>query len=140
MRNADEAVLLDAQGNVCRSTGGAVFAVRDGVVSTPPASSGVYDSVARDTVLNLAMDMDVPVMEESLTRSDLFIADEVFLVDDVRGVTGVSRVDGRQVGKGSRAPVLEALHKRFAKLAAGKLPEYQGWLAEVPNGAEEGGR
>lgn len=128
---ADEAVLLNSEGLVCQSTCGNVFIVRDGVLSTPPASSGAYDSVMRDTVLNLAMDMDVPVIEEQLSRADLAIADEAFLADDVLGIVPLVRIDGRQVAKGKPGAITKALQKRFAKAATGELNDYAGWLTEV---------
>ena len=128
---ASEAVLLNAEGLVCQSTCGNVFVVRDGVLSTPPASSGAYDGVMRDTALNLAMDLDVPAIEEQLTRTDLRIADEAFLADDVRGIVPLICVDGHQVGKGKPGPITEALQKRLAKATTGNLDGYSNWLTEV---------
>ena len=127
----DEAVLLNSEGLVCQSTCGNVFIVRDGVLSTPPASSGAYDSVMRDTALNLAMDMDVPAIEEQLSRADLAIADEAFLADDVLGIVPLVRIDGRQVAKGKPGAITKALQKRFAKAATGELNDYAGWMTEV---------
>lgn len=128
---ASEAVLLNGAGLVCQSTCGSVMVIRDGVLSTPPSSSGAYESVMRDTVLNLAMDMDVPSIEEQLTRADLAIADEAFFADDVLGIVPLARIDGRQVGRGKPGAITEALQKRFAKASMGELDDYSSWLTEI---------
>lgn len=128
---ASEAVLLNGAGLVCQSTCGSVMVMRDGVLSTPPSSSGAYESVMRDTVLNLAMDMDVPSIEEQLTRADLAIADEAFFADDVLGIVPLARIDGRQVGRGKPGAITEALQKRFAKASMSELDDYSSWLTEI---------
>ena len=128
---ANEAIMLNGAGFVCQSTCGNVIVVRDGVLSTPPASSGAYESVMRDTALNLAMDLDVPAIEEQLTRADLYIADEAFLADDAFGIVPLVRIDGSQVGKGKPGVITEAIRKRFAKAATGGLDDYSGWLTNV---------
>ena len=113
-----------------------MFAVRDGVLSTPPLACGVRESVARDTVINFAMDLDVPIVEERMTRADLCIADELFLCDAVRGVIPVSSIDGCTIGKPGKAgpkpgPITKAIQERCAKMMAGKLDEYAAWIAQV---------
>lgn len=126
----DVSVLLNDAGYVCGSTKGAVFTVRDGVLSTPPASSGAYDALMRDAVLNFAMDLDIPVLEERMARGELYIAEEAFLADDIAGILPLASVDGRQVGKGKRGRITEAIAKRLGRAVAGKLPEYRSWLTE----------
>ena len=74
-----EAIMLNEAGLVCEGTGENLFIVRDGVLSTPPLSDGLLEGITRDTVLCLADDLEIPAIEESLTRSDLYIADEVFM-------------------------------------------------------------
>lgn len=128
---ADEAVVLDGSGRVCQSTRGSVFVVRDGVLSTPPLACGAYDSVMRDAVLNMAMDMDIPSIEEQLTRFDLYMADELFFADDLDGIVSVSSVDGRRPEGRKGETVTEALSKRLAKASVGELPEYAAWVTEL---------
>ena len=115
---------------------GEKLAVRDGVLSTPPLACGVRESVERDTVINFAMDLDVPIVEERMTRADLCIADELFLCDAVRGVIPVSSIDGCTIGKPGKAgpkpgPITKAIQERCAKMMAGKLDEYAAWIAQV---------
>ena len=135
-RGFDEPILLNEAGDVCSGARKAVFAVRDGVLSTPPLACGVRESVERDTVINFAMDLDVPIVEERMTRADLCIADELFLCDAVHGVIPVSSIDGCAIGKpGKTGPkpgsITKAIQERYAKMLAGKLDEYAAWIAQV---------
>ena len=124
-----EAVMLNEDGYVCEGTGENLFLVRDGVLSTPPVSEGLLEGITRDTILNLAMDLDIPVVEERLVRADLYGADEVFFTGSAAEVTPVAAVDDREIG--GRGPITKALQDRFFEMTAGKLPEYSDWLYEV---------
>lgn len=126
-----EAVMLNEQGYVCEGTGENLFIIRDGVLSTPPVADGILEGITRDTVLNLAMDLDIPVVEESLARADLYAADEMFFTGSAAEVTPVSAVDDRTIGAGKRGPITKALQERFFQMTAGELPEYSEWLFEV---------
>ncbi|WP_276683637.1 branched-chain amino acid transaminase [Slackia piriformis] len=124
-----EAVMLNEDGYVCEGTGENLFLVQDGVLSTPPVSEGLLEGITRDTILNLAMDLDIPVVEERLVRADLYGADEVFFTGSAAEVTPVAAVDDREIG--GRGPITKALQDRFFEMTAGKLPEYSDWLYEV---------
>lgn len=125
----DEAVLLNEAGMVCEGTGENIFVVRDGILSTPPLSDGVLEGITRDSILSLACDLDIPTVEESLTRTDLYIADEVFLTGSAAEVTPVASVDERQVG--GPGPITRALQERFFKVVYGQVEDYLDWLTEV---------
>lgn len=124
-----EAVMLNEQGLVCEGTGENIFVVRDGVLSTPPISDGVLEGITRDTVLCLACDLDIPVVEESLTRSDLYIADEMFMTGTAAELTPIGSVDERQIGKPGE--ITRALQDRLFKVVYGQVEEYQDWLTEI---------
>lgn len=121
-----EAVMLNEQGYVCEGTGENLFVVRDGILSTPPLSDGLLEGITRDTVLTIATDMDIPAIEESLTRADLYIADEMFMTGSAAELTPVASVDDRPIGK--RGPVATALQQRYFDVAYGKVPEYEEWI------------
>lgn len=121
-----EAVMLNEQGYVCEGTGENLFVVRDGILSTPPLSDGLLEGITRDTVLTIATDMDIPAIEESLTRADLYIADEMFMTGSAAELTPVASVDDRPIGK--RSPVTTALQQRYFDVAYGKVPEYEEWI------------
>ncbi len=124
-----EAIMLNEAGLVCEGTGENLFVVRDGVLSTPPTSDGLLEGITRDSVLCLADDLEIPALEESLTRSDLYIADEVFMTGSAAELTPIGSVDGRAIGK--PGPVTRALQDRFFDVVYGKVEEYAEWLTPV---------
>ncbi|MEF9875993.1 MAG: aminotransferase class IV, partial [Gordonibacter sp.] len=124
-----EAIMLNEQGLVCEGTGENLFIVRDGVLSTPPLSDGLLEGLTRDTILCLADDLEIPAVEESLTRSDLYIADEVFMTGSAAELTPIGSVDGREVGKPGE--ITRALQERFFDVVYGNIEEYADWLTEV---------
>lgn len=124
-----EAIMLNEQGYVCEGTGENLFVVRDGILSTPPTSDGLLEGITRDTVLWLASDLDIPAIEESLTRSDLYIADEAFFTGSAAELTPIGSIDNREIGK--PGPITKQLQERFFDMVAGKLEEYSDWLTEI---------
>lgn len=124
-----EAVMLNEEGLVCEGTGENLFVVRDGVLSTPPLSDGVLEGITRDSVMVLADELEIPVIEESLTRSDLYIADEVFMTGSAAELTPIGSVDDRPVGKPGE--ITKRLQDRFFEVAYGHDAEYADWLTEI---------
>lgn len=127
----DEAIMLNEHGNVCEGTGENLFVVRDGVLSTPPLSDGLLEGITRDTIINLAVDLDIPVIEESLTRSDVYLADEMFLCGTAAELTPVAEADGRTIGTGKRGEVTKQLQDRLFDVVYGKVDDYSDWLTEI---------
>lgn len=124
-----EAIMLNEEGLVCEGTGENLFVVRNGIMSTPPLSDGVLEGITRDTVLTIADELGIPAGEESLTRSDLYVADEVFMTGSAAELTPIGSVDGRVVGK--PGPVTRQLQDRFFKIAYGHVEEYADWLTQI---------
>lgn len=133
----DEAIMLNEAGHVCEGTGENLFIVRNGVLSTPPLSDGLLEGITRDSILTIAADMfeaeelDVYPIEESLTRSDLYIADEMFMTGSAAELTPVSSVDERTVGAGHAGEVTKALQTRFFDVVYGNVEAYEDWLTEL---------
>jgi branched-chain amino acid aminotransferase len=127
MDGYDEAIMLDTQGLVSEASGENIFVVRDGVLRTPPLHT-VLDGITRETVCELAADKGIQVEERSITRDDLYIADEIFLTGTAAEVTPVREVDHRMVGDGRRGPVTELLQECFFSVAAGRDAKYESWL------------
>lgn len=121
-----EAVMLNELGYVCEGTGENLFVIRNGIISTPPLSDGLLEGITRDSVIQIACDMDLPVIEESLTRSDLYIADEMFMTGSAAELTPVASVDDRVIG--GRGPITTELQKRYFDVAYGKVSEYEDWI------------
>jgi len=113
-RGADEALLLNAAGLVAEASVANVFAVRDGVLLTPPTTDGALEGVTRGTLLELAPALGIPAREQTLGRFDLFAADEVFLSGTGAGLVPVRSLDGQTLGSGAPGPVFERLRVAFA--------------------------
>lgn len=124
-----EAIMLNEDGKVCEGTGENLFIVRDGILSTPPLSDGVLEGITRDSIMVLADELEIPVIEESLTRCDLYIADEVFMTGSAAELTPVGSVDDREVGKPGE--ITRRLQDRFFEVAYGHDEEYVDWLTEI---------
>jgi len=123
----DEAILLDPQGLVAEASGENLFAVRDGVLRTPPLP-GVLGGITRDAVITLARDKGIAVVEAGITRDELYIADEVFLTGTAAEVTPIREIDRRTIGAGARGPLTKALQAAFFDVASGRDRKYERWL------------
>lgn len=117
--DATEALLANTAGDLCEGTGSNVFVVTDGVVRTPPLSSGCLAGVTRELVIEVAERAAVPVIEESLPMASLVEADEVFLTSSTRDVQGQHRVDARAFD--APGPVTRSIADAFAQLVSSDL-------------------
>jgi branched-chain amino acid aminotransferase len=124
-----EAILLNEAGNVCEGTGENIFVVRDEVIMTPPVSDGILEGITRDTIIALAQDLDFDVVECSLTRADLYTADEVFFTGSAAEVVPVGSIDHRPIG--TPGPITLAIQEAYFNVVRGKDAEYEYWLERV---------
>jgi branched-chain amino acid aminotransferase len=133
----EEAIMLNEAGLVCEGTGENLFIVRDGALITPPLSDGLLEGITRDSVLTIADDMyeageiEVCPVIDSLTRADLYTADEVFMTGSAAELTPVSAVDGRVVGEGKAGVATKALQQRFFDVVYGNVEAYEEWLTAL---------
>jgi branched-chain amino acid aminotransferase len=114
-----EALMLNHKGEVAECTGDNLFIVRGGVLSTPPTDAGILEGITREAVIGLARDAGLEVREVSLSRHDIFIADECFLTGTAAEVIPVVKLDSRAIGTGKPGPVTRDLMGRFKQLANG---------------------
>jgi branched-chain amino acid aminotransferase len=126
----DEAIMLDVHGLVSEASGENIFLVRDGVLRTPPLHT-VLDGITRATICELALHRQIPVEERSITRDDLYVADEVFLTGTAAEVTPIREIDRRTIGNGKRGPLTKLLQEAYFDVVAGREPEFQRYLAYV---------
>jgi branched-chain amino acid aminotransferase len=126
----DEAILLDTQGLVSEASGENVFVVRDGVLRTPPLHT-VLDGITRATVVQIARDKGIPVEERSITRDELYVADEVFLTGTAAEVTPIREIDRRSIGSGERGPLTATLQAAYFDVVAGRERKYEHWLTHL---------
>jgi branched-chain amino acid aminotransferase len=112
-----EAIMLNHNGEVAECTGDNIFVVKHGVLRTPPISAGILEGITRDAVIELARTADITVEEITLTRHDVYTADECFLTGTAAEVVPVVKCDGRPIGSGKPGPVTRQLRERFFQLA-----------------------
>lgn len=115
----DEVLMLDRGGYVAEASGMNVFVVKGGVVTTPPAWTGVLRGVTRDIVLGLAAEAGLTAREEPINRFDVYTADEAFLTGTAAEIAPIRSLDGRQIGAGPVGPVTRTLMDRFRALTRG---------------------
>jgi branched-chain amino acid aminotransferase len=126
----DEAIMLSEDGFVAEGTGENIFVVRDGVIHTPPLYDGPLGGITRASVMTIARDLGYEVVETSLVRTDLYLADEIFLTGTAAELTPVNEVAGYELGP--RGPVTEAVQRTFLAAVRGEEASYHDWLHVVP--------
>ena len=123
----DEAMLLDDHGFVAEGSGENIFIVRNGVVYTPDTSSAL-EGITRDTLLTLAADSGIEVVEKRISRDEVYLADEAFFTGTAAEVTPIREVDGRVIGEGKRGPITEQLQSLYFDVVHGRVERYHDWL------------
>jgi len=121
LRDADEAVFMDAMGSVTESTASNLGILADRVFLTPPCWLGLLAGITRQVMFELAKQLAIPVQEVPLTRHDLYNAEEVFLLSTTKEVLPVTRIDGRRIGTGRPGPITKKLHRAFRQLVKREL-------------------
>jgi branched-chain amino acid aminotransferase len=124
----DEAILLTSDGLVADGSGENIFVVRDGIISTPDLSTSILPGITRDTVIQIAQSLGYEVVERSLIRSDLYLADEVFMCGTAAEVTPLRSVDDIELGVG---PVTETLRDEYLRCVRGTSVYAPEWLEHV---------
>lgn len=126
-----EAVLLNEEGRVCEGTGENLFIVKNGVLYTPPVSEGILEGITRDSVMTLARDAGIEVVERPMVRSELYTADEFFMTGSAAELVPVNSIDDIVVGKGVAGPITQQLQKAYFDAVHGKNAQHNEWLTLV---------
>jgi branched-chain amino acid aminotransferase len=127
----DEAILLTREGYVADGSGENIFIIKDGRISTPDLSSSILPGITRDSVIQIAQDLGYVVEEKNLIRSDLYLADEVFMCGTAAEVTPVNEIDDRALGE--PGPVTREIQSAYMDTVRGKREQWSHWLDRVPN-------
>jgi branched-chain amino acid aminotransferase len=127
----DEAIVLTAGGHVNEASAANVFVVRDGVALTPPVSDDLLEGVTRLALIEILGNEGIPVEVRSIDRSELYVADEMFLCGTGVQVSPVIEVDHRPVGSGAIGPIGRLVRDRYFDAVRGRLPEYSHWLTPI---------
>src|SRR5436853_2473409 len=127
-----EGIALDVNGYVSEGSGENLFVVRGGKLITAPLGNSVLPGITRDSILQLAHDLGIPVVEQMIPREMLYIADELFFTGTAAEITPIRSVDKIAVGDGKTGPVTRSLHKAFVDIVEGRVPDRHGWFTTVP--------
>jgi len=123
----DEAIILNAAGMVAEGPGENIFRVKDGVLSTPPASSGILRGITRDTVIQFARDLGITFYRNDSTREELYTSDELFFTGTAVGIAKIAEVDGRKIGNGEYT-ITDRIKKLYEDATRGRNKRYEKWL------------
>jgi branched-chain amino acid aminotransferase len=126
----DEAIMLNSHGVVAEGPGENIFRVKDDILSTPPASSGILRGITRDTVIQFARDLKIKFYRNDSTKEELYTSDEIFFSGTAAGIAKVREVDGRMIGNDG-TPVTDKISKLYSGATHGKVPRYSAWLTPV---------
>ncbi len=129
----DEAILLDSNGFVSEGTGENIFLVEDGKLVTPPSSASILNGITRDTVIHLASEMQVEVIERNVARAELYTCDEAFFTGTAVEIMPILTIDKRQIGDGKMGALTGRVKAFFKKVMSGNVEKYRSWLTPVYN-------
>ena len=127
-----EGIALDTSGFVSEGSGENIFVVRDGRIYTPPLSASVLAGITRDSLITLAREARIEVVETNILREMLYIADEIFFTGTAAEVTPVRSIDKMKIGSGRRGPITEKLQSEFFGIVNGTASDRFSWLTPVP--------
>jgi len=126
-----EGIALNVRGHVSEGSGENIFLVLDGVVYTPPLSSSILPGITRSTVIQLLHDLAIPVVEDTVPREMLYIAEEVFFTGSAAEITPIRSIDRIQVGEGKRGPITRKLQEEYFATIQGEREDKYGWLTYI---------
>jgi branched-chain amino acid aminotransferase len=127
-----EGIALDVNGYVSEGSGENVFIVRNGVLQTAPLGNSVLPGITRDSVVQIARDLGIPIVEQMIPREMLYISDEAFFTGTAAEITPIRSVDKISVGKGATGPITKAIQKEFYAIVHGEKADRHQWLTPVP--------
>ncbi len=126
-----EGIALDDAGYISEGSGENLFVIRAGKIITPPLGASVLPGITRDTIVRIAGQLGIPIVETIIPREMLYIADEVFFSGTAAEVTPIRSVDRVSVGNGRRGPITERIQKRYFEVVNGQTEVESGWLMQV---------
>lgn len=126
----DEALLLDHEGYAAEGSGENLFIVRNGVLYTPETTSAL-EGITRDTIITIAAEQGLQVIEKRITRDEVYVADEAFFTGSAAEVTPIRELDGRVIGAGARGPITEKLQSLYFDYVHGRRDDHREWLSYV---------
>ena len=132
----EEAILLDDHDRVCEGSGENIFVVWEGRLVTPPPAASILDGITRKSVVQIARDLGVDVIERDIARAELYLADEVFMTGTAAELVPVREIDDHTIGGGTPGALTLAVQTAFEDALLGRTERYREWLDPVPARAE----
>ncbi|PIO00270.1 branched chain amino acid aminotransferase [archaeon CG10_big_fil_rev_8_21_14_0_10_43_11] len=129
----DEALLLDEHGYVCEGSAENFFMVKDQTIITPPLSAPILAGITRDSIVTLAKEKGFDVLERTIARSEVYIADEAFFTGTAGEVAGIGFVDRMQIGSGNIGPITQQLQASYFETVLGNNDAHQKWITRIPS-------
>ncbi len=126
----DEAILMNSQGKVCEASGMNIFVIRNGKLITPGFEQDILEGITRDSILTLARDLGIPTIERAVDKSELLIADEVFLSGTAAKITPVKRIENYELS--TNRPITEKLRDKLIAITENRDPNYRDWVYVIP--------
>ena len=127
----EEAILLDHLGHVCEGSGENIFVVRDGVIHTPPQTASILDGISRRSVIQIAGDLGYEVVERDIGRSELYLADEVFICGTAAELVPVREIDDHAIADGKPGEITMVVQREYEDALHGRSERYAEWLDVV---------
>jgi branched-chain amino acid aminotransferase len=127
----DESIMLDVQGNVSEASGENIFVVRNNKISTPTIASSALEGITRDTAMKIARRLGYELEERPISRTELYMADELFLTGTAAEIVGVTHLDGRAICDGIEGPITRDIRETYTQIVCGKVKDLMEWLTPV---------
>lgn len=127
----DESILLDLEGNVSEASGENIFIIRNDMIYTPYSANSVLEGITRNTAITIARDMGYEFAERPISRTELYMSDELFLTGTAAEIIAVTNIDGHQIGNGREGPVTKSIREMYTKLVSAGVKKYMDWLTPV---------
>jgi branched-chain amino acid aminotransferase len=127
----DESIMLDIYGNVSEASGENIFLVKNNKISTPSIANSSLEGITRDTAMNIAHRLGHSIVERPITRTELYMADEIFLTGTAAEIVGITHLDGKPICDGKEGPITKKIREMYAQIVNGRVEEYVEWLTPV---------
>jgi branched-chain amino acid aminotransferase len=124
----DESILLDKKGRVSEASGENLFVVRNGKLHTPQLSDSILEGITRNTAILIAKELGYEVVERPISRTELYLAEEIFLTGTAAEIIAITKIDGTVVGNGKEGMITKSIRENYERIVIGKSKKFMGWL------------
>ena len=124
----DESILLDRNGCVSEASGENIFVVRNGKLHTPQLSDSILEGITRNTAITIARELGYDVVERPISRTELYLSDEIFLTGTAAEIIAITKIDGNIIGNGREGGMTKSIRENYERIVIGKSEKFMGWL------------